>query len=115
MHTRSEPGIHVSPSAEIQIGIAVLEALAPMFPNLAFARKSGLTVTIPEEIEAAYVAKHGKTGQWYIDVILGRKETIASVSVKVFMKLEDQEPVGIHSTEAESPLPDPKSFVCTPC
>lgn len=89
MNTIAAPRIDELPSPEVQIGIAVLEALAPMYPNLAFVRQAGLTVSVPEDIEAAYVAKHGEKGQWLIDVILGRKETIASVNVKVRMRLED--------------------------
>jgi hypothetical protein len=76
-----------------KVAIRVLEDLEPMYPNLAVARKEGLVVTVPEDIEAAYVAKHGEKGQWFIDVLLGRKETIASVNVKVFMRLEDPETV----------------------
>jgi len=78
------------PPADIQVGIKVLEALEPMYPNLAFVRKAGLTVEVPAHIEKAYVAKHGEKGQNFIDILLGRKETIASVTVKVFMRLEDQ-------------------------
>lgn len=76
-----------------KVAVRVLDALAPMYPNLAFVRKAGLVVTVPEKIEAAYVAKHDDKGQWFIDVLLGRKETIASVNVKVFMRLEDPETV----------------------
>lgn len=107
MNTIAAPGVRELPSAEIQIGIAVLEALAPMYPNLAFVRKAGLIVSVPENIEAAYVAKHGEKGQWLIDVILGRKETIASVNVRVFMKLEDLEepsPGSFHSSATEATI-----------
>jgi hypothetical protein len=113
MNTIALPGIHEVPPADIQIGIAVLEALAPMYPNLAFVRQAGLTVSVPEHIEAAYVAKHGEKGQWLIDVILGRKETIASVNVRVFMRLEDPEAVDqILGKNAESPLPAAKAEFC---
>lgn len=93
MNTIDVPAVQELPSAEIQIGIAVLEALAPMYPNLAFVRSAGLTVSVPEDIEAAYVAKHGEKGQWLVDVILGRKETVASVNVRCVMLLEDQESI----------------------
>lgn len=107
MNTIAAPGVHELPSAEIQIGIAVLEALAPMYPNLAFVRQAGLTVTVPEHIEAAYVAKHGEKGQWLIDVILGRKETVASVNVRVRMRLEDlaePSPGSFHSSATDSSI-----------
>lgn len=88
-------------AGETRVAIAVLEALAPMYPNLAYIRKEGLQVTVPEHIEAAYVAKHGEQGQWFIDVLLGRKETIASVNVKVYMRLEDPETVAQWLREGE--------------
>lgn len=78
------------PPADIQVGVKVLEALEPMYPNLAFVRKAGLTVEVPAHIEEAYVTKHGERGQNFIDILLGRKETMASVTVKMFMRLEDQ-------------------------
>lgn len=72
-----------------------------MYPNLAYIRKEGLVVTVPEHIEAAYVAKHGAKGQWFIDVLLGRKETIASVNVRVCMRIEDPETVAQWLREGE--------------
>jgi hypothetical protein len=91
MHTTAAQPVEQLPSAEIQIGLSILETLAPMYPSLAYIRKEGLLVTVPEHIEAAYVAKHGEKGQSFIDVLLGRKETIASVNVKICMRLEDTE------------------------
>ncbi|MNW13664.1 hypothetical protein D3C71_2116740 [compost metagenome] len=64
-----------------------------MYANLAYIRKEGLHVSVPEHLEAAYVAKHGEKGQWFIDVLLGRQETLASVNVKILMRLEDLEPI----------------------
>ncbi|RBH52413.1 hypothetical protein C3F00_031960 [Pseudomonas sp. MWU13-2860] len=43
---------------------------------------------IRPELEAAYVNKHGDEGQRFIEILLGRKETIASVN-KNRMNLED--------------------------
>ena len=93
MHTTAEQPVDQLTSAEIQVGLSILETLAPMYPSLAYIRKEGLLVTVPEHIEAAYVAKHGEIGQTFIDVLLGRKETIASVNIKVSMRLEDPETV----------------------
>lgn len=93
MNTIPAPRVDDIPPVDVQVAIAILEAISPLYPNFAFARSSGMTVSVPEHIEAAYVAKHGEKGQWFIDVLLGRKETMASISVKVRMRLEDPEGV----------------------
>lgn len=50
---------------EIHLVIAVqaLEAIAPIAPELFQARKIGMEVVVPSEVEAVYVAKHGEEGR----------------------------------------------------
>lgn len=76
------------PSPELQVALATLKKLIPLVTELNSARKIGLEIVIPPELEAEYVNKHGDEGQRFIDVLLGRKSTIASVNIKVLMKLE---------------------------
>lgn len=74
---------------EIQVALTALKALRPIETELHYARKAGLELIIPAEIETEYVNEHGVEGQRFIDVLLGRIETMASVNFKVLMKLED--------------------------
>ena len=76
-------------SPEIQVALTALKEIRHIEAELNYARKVGLELIIPAEIEAEYVKEHGVEGQRYIDVLLGRIETMASVNFKVLMKLED--------------------------
>lgn len=74
---------------ELQVALATLRALRPLVTELNYSRGVGLEIAIQPELEAAYVNEHGDEGQRFIDILLGRKETIASVNYKILMKLED--------------------------
>ena len=76
-------------SPELQVALATLKALRPLVTELNYSRRTGLEVVVRPELEAAYVNEHGDEGQRFIDILLGRKETIASVNHKILMKLED--------------------------
>lgn len=78
---------HLSP--ELQVALATLKALRPLVTEFNYARSAGLEIVVPPEIEAEYVKEHGAEGQNFLDLLLGRKQTIASVNIKVFMRLED--------------------------
>lgn len=74
--------------------VTVLEALSKIASDVFDAHKAGLKLEIPEEVEAAYLAKHGQYGAKTIRELRGEPVnplSIASRNVKVFMRLEDPE------------------------
>lgn len=54
-------------SPEIQVALTALKALRPVETELNYARKAGLELIIPAELEAEYVKEHGPEGQRYCD------------------------------------------------
>lgn len=79
------------PTPEVQVAFQVLDGIKPLVNRLEFIRGKGINIEISSEIEALYVEKHGRDGQRLIDQLLGREQSIASVNVKIFMRLEDSQ------------------------
>lgn len=55
----------------IQHAVTSLETIALAHRDLFQARKIGMEVVIPAEVEAAYVDKHGAAGREVIDFLRG--------------------------------------------
>lgn len=84
----------VDPKEYVLRAVAVLETLSRIAIDVFDAHKAGLKIEISEEVEAAYVAKHGQYGAATIRELRGEEinpESMASSKVKVFMRLEDSE------------------------
>jgi hypothetical protein len=55
----------------VAFGVHFLESIAGAAPDLFQVRKIGMQVIIPDEVEAAYVLKHGEEGRKVIDFLRG--------------------------------------------
>ena len=55
----------------VQHAVAALEGMAEVASDLFQARKIGMQVIIPEEVESAYVLKHGKKGKNFLNMLRG--------------------------------------------
>lgn len=84
----------VDPKESVLRAVAVLEILSKIASDVFDASSAGLKIEIPEDVEAAYLAKHGEYGAATIRELRGEAVSplsIASRNVKVFMRLEDPE------------------------
>lgn len=90
-------------SCEMQTARQALENLVKARAALNVSAKAGLLeINISPELAAHYIELHGDKGRYDLEVLTGRRDTIASVNTKIFMRLEDPVDTGALEQIVES-------------